>query len=215
MTPILKENILAQLQWRYATKKFDPTQKIPTEEWEVLEKSLILSPSSFGLEPWKFFVVTNPEIRTKLVGASWNQAQVVDASHLVVLTAKRDISLSDINALVERTAEIRNISPTLLEGFKSMLSGFIHNLSQATLDEWASRQVYIALGQFITTAALLGIDTSPMEGFHPEQVDELLGLKNSGYGAVLLCAAGYRQAGDKCADLAKVRRKREDVIVHI
>ncbi len=213
MQPILKENIITQLQWRYATKKYDPTKKIPAEEWEVLEKSLILAPSSFGMEPWKFFVVTHPEIRIHLVGACWNQAQVADASHLVVLSAKRNISLSDINALIERTAEIRNISPTLLEGFKSMVSEFIN--THPALDEWATRQVYIALGQFLTTAALLGIDTTPMEGFHPGQVDELLGLTNSGYGAVLLCAAGYRQADDKYADLAKVRRKREDVIVHI
>lgn len=215
MKPISKEDVLRQLQWRYATKKFDPIRKIPAGEWEVLEKSLILSPSSFGLEPWKFLVITNPEVRTNLIAAAWNQQQVIDASHLLVLSAKRGINLSDVDALITRTAKIRNITPSVLEGLKSMLCGFINNLPQTALDEWATRQVYIALGQFMITAALFGIDTCPMEGFDPEQVDEILGLKNSGYGSVLLCPAGYRRADDKCAQLAKVRCKREDIIIEI
>ncbi len=213
MKPISKEDILTRLHWRYATKKFDPVRKIPQDEWEILEKSLVLSPSSFGFEPWKFLVVTNPEIRTKLVAASWNQSQVADASHLLVLAAKQGMNVSDVEALIERTTEIRKTSSTVLEGYKSMLSKFIS--SHTALDEWAIRQVYIALGQFLVTAAFLGIDTCPMEGFNPDRVDEILGLKNSEYTAVLLCPAGYRRADDKHAQYAKVRRSREEIIVYI
>jgi nitroreductase len=213
MKPISKEDILTRLHWRYATKKFDHIRKIPQEEWEILEKSLILSPSSFGFEPWKFLVVTNPEIRTKLVAASWNQSQVSDASHLLVLAAKQGMNVSDVEALIERTAEIRKTPSTVLEGYRSMLTTFISN--HTALDEWAIRQVYIVLGQFIVTAAFLGIDTCPMEGFNPDRVDEILGLKNSGYTAVLLCPAGYRGADDKYAQLAKVRRSHKDTIVHL
>lgn len=210
-----KEHILTQLHWRYATKKFDSNRKIPEEEWNVLEKSLVLAPSSFGMEPWKFLVITHSAIRGKLVSAARNQLQVVTASHLVIFTARRHVDLSDVDALVARTAQIRNTPIEKLQALKATLENFINNLSQASLREWAIRQVYIALGQFITTAAFLGIDTCPMEGFVPKQVDEILDLDNTGYGSVLLCPAGYRQADDQYAQLAKVRRETADVIVRI
>lgn len=215
MKPIPKEDVSAQLQWRYATKKFDPHRKIPSEEWAVLEKSLVLSPSSFGFEPWKFFIVINPEIRTQIRAVAWDQPQITDASYLVIFAAKRGINLSDVDALIERVAKTRNISIGLLEGYKSMASGFINNLSPSARDDWAARQVYIAVGQFLTTAAILGIDACPLEGFIPEKVDEILGIKNLGYGSVVLCAAGYRHAEDKYAELAKVRHKHEDIVVKI
>lgn len=210
-----KEHILAQLYWRYATKKFDPNRKIPKEEWDILEKSLVLSPSSFGMEPWKFLIITHSAVRAELVSAARNQQQVVTASHLVVFAAKQHIDLSDVDALVTRTAQIRNTSLEELQASKSMLESFVKNLSQVTLREWAIRQVYIALGQFTTTAAFLRIDTCPMEGFVPKQVDEILGLGKIGYGSVLLCPAGYRHMHDQYARLSKVRRRATDVIIRI
>lgn len=211
----IKEHILTQLHWRYATKKFNLTQRVPEEEWKVLEASLVLSPSSFGMEPWRFFVVSDSETRTKLLPAANNQLQIATAPHLVVFTARQQIDSSDIDALVTRTAWVRHIAPEDLMGLRNMVTGFVNNLSQTTLREWATRQVYIALGQFITTAAILGIDTCPMEGFIPSQVDEVLDLSKTGYSSVLLCPVGYRQINDQHAQLAKVRRRVTDVVIRI
>jgi len=210
------EQLLQSLNWRYATKKFDPTQKIPAPLWDALEQSLVLAPSSFGLQPWKFFVVSDPEIRQKLQGSAWGQSQVVDASHLVVLACKLEVTEQDVDTYIQRMAEVRQVSLDSLEGFGKVVKGFIQEPPiPITLKEWATRQVYIALGQFMVSAALLGIDTCPMEGFSPAQVDEILDLPAQGYGSAVLCAAGYRAADDKYGDLPKVRFPRESVVQHI
>jgi nitroreductase len=211
----LREHILAQLHWRYATKRFNQTRRIPEDEWKVLEASLVLSPSSFGIEPWRFFIINDLATRDRLVPAANNQLQVVTAPHLVVFTARQRIDFSDIDALVARTAQIRHTSPEGLKELRNMVSGFVKSLSQNALREWATRQVYIALGQFVTTAAILGIDACPMEGFVPRQVDEILDLSKTGYGSVVLCPVGYRQINDQHAQLAKVRRKSDDVVMQI
>jgi nitroreductase len=211
----IKEHILTQLRWRYATKRFNSTRKIPEEEWEVLEASLVLSPSSFGMEPWRFLIVTDSATRARLIPAARNQLQVATAPHLVVFTAKQQVDLSDIDALVTRTARVRHISTGDLKELRNVVAGFVSSLSQTALREWAMRQVYIALGQFITTAAILGIDACPMEGFIPGQVDEILNLGKTGYSSVLLCPVGYRQTNDQHAQLAKVRRKAADVVMRI
>ena len=211
----IKEHILTQLHWRYATKRFDQTRRIPADEWKVLEASLVLSPSSFGMEPWRFFIVNDSATRTKLIPAANNQLQVATAPHLVVFTARRRVDFSDIDALVTRTSQVRHISPEDLKELRNMVAGFVNSLSQTALHEWAIRQVYIALGQFVTTAAILGIDACPMEGFIPGQVDEILDLSKTGYSSVLLCPVGYRQANDQHAQLAKVRRKAADVVMRI
>ena len=114
---IAPDQLLQQLQWRYATKKFDPTQKIPDTVWAALEQSLVLAPSSFGLQPWKFFIIRNPELRQQLVEHSWGQTQVVDASHLVVLAIKKDVNAADVDHYVERMAEVRQVSVESLQGF--------------------------------------------------------------------------------------------------
>jgi nitroreductase len=210
------EQILDQLQWRYATKQFDPNKKILDDVWKVLEQSLVLSPSSFGLQPWKFLVVTNPEIRQQLVAHSWGQKQVAEASHLVVFAVKNDIEPSYVDRYVERMAEIQQVAPESLAKFGDVVKGFIDNPPYPLdIKAWSTRQVYIALGQYMTTAAMLGVDTCPLEGFNPAKYDEVLGLTNQGYSSVVVCPAGYRAADDKYASKPKVRFATEDVVDYV
>ncbi|MEM7557013.1 MAG: NAD(P)H-dependent oxidoreductase [Cyanobacteria bacterium P01_A01_bin.84] len=216
VTTFSPQEVLKQLEWRYAVKEFDSGKKIPEDVWKVLEQSLVLSPSSFGLQPWKFFVVRNPEIRQQLVEHSWGQKQVVDASHLVVLTIKKDVNEKDVNTYVQRMSEVRNVPLEKLEGLSNMVKGFLTNPPYPLdKDAWSTRQVYIALGFFMTCAAMLEIDTCPMEGFVPDKYDEILGLKDKGYSTVVVCPVGYRSANDKYANMAKVRFETEDVVDYI
>jgi nitroreductase len=215
-TAISPAQALQQLQWRYAVKKFDPTQKIPSDVWDVLEQSLVLSPSSFGMQPWKFFVVDNVERRQQLLEHSWNQPQVVEASHLVVLAIKKDMGDADVDRYIQNMSDTRNAPLEGLAGLTKMIKGFIANPHKSfTLDEWATRQVYIAIGQFMTSAAMLGVDTCPMEGFNPAKYDEILGLTELGYASTLVCPVGYRASDDKYATMPKVRYPQTDVIQHI
>jgi nitroreductase len=218
MTPstISPELLLQQLNWRYATKQFDATKTIPADQWQALVQSMVLAPSSFGLQPWKFFVVRNPDLRQQMVQAAWGQSQVVDASHLVVFARKNDMGPADVEPYIQRMAEVRQTSVESLEGLAGMVKGFFKE-PPYPLDPnaWANRQVYIALGMFLHSAALLGIDTCPMEGFVPAQIDDLLNLPAQGYSAVVLCAAGYRSEQDKYASLAKVRYPLEDVVGYL
>lgn len=213
MTP---NQVLDCLQWRYATKKFDPSKKIPDPTWHVLEQSLVLSPSSFGLQPWKFFVVTNPEIRQQLLEHSWGQKQVVDASHLVVLTIKKDIGVADVDRQVARMAQVQQTPKEKLEQFGGMVKGFLKEPPfPFEANSWSTRQAYIALGFLLDCAAMLKIDTCPMEGFIPSQYDRILGLSEQGYHAVVLCALGYRAEDDSAAKRAKVRFPTEEVVEYI
>ena len=208
--------ILQQLQWRYATKKFDPDKKIPDDVWAVLEQSLVLAPSSFGLQPWKFFVVRNPDVRSKLVEHSWGQTQVADASHLVVFAIKKDVGNEDVDQYVDRMAEVQGVPAENLQGFGKMVKGFLENPPYPlNKNEWAARQVYIALAQYMVCAAMLGVDTCPMEGFVPAEYDDVLGLTGQGYGSVVVCPAGYRAEDDKYADKPKVRYSHEAVISYV
>ncbi len=206
-------SVLDALNWRYATKMFDASKKIPADTWSALEQSLVLAPSSFGLEPWKFFVVDDAAVRAKLVEASWKQAQVVDASHLVVLAIKTGLNDADVDRSMARTAEVRGADIESLQGFSNVIKGFMKGVPD--VDGWSTRQTYIALGQLMVSAALLGIDTCPIEGFVPDQYDEILGLPAMGYHAVVVCAAGYRSEEDKYAHLPKVRFPLEDKVQHI
>lgn len=213
MNPIAAPSLLDALHWRYATKLFDPARKIPADQWAALEQALVLTPSSYGLQPWKFIVVTDPALKAKLRPASWNQSQIEDCSHLVVFLAKEDITEGDLDRFIARTSEVRGVSPESLGGYRGyMLGDLVQGPRHMVIAEWAARQVYIALGQFMASAALLGIDTCPMEGIEPAKYDEILGLKGSGYRTLAACPAGYRSPADKYAGLPKVRYEAGDVI---
>lgn len=213
MTPIAPTQLLEALSWRYATKTFDATRKIPEDTWAALERSLVATPSSYGLQPWRFLVVTDPALRAQLMPASWNQRQVVDASHHVVFLGRTEMVEADVTRHVERTAAVRGIPAANLEKFKQvMVKDVVHGPRGKIAAEWAARQCYIALGQFMASCALLGIDACPMEGFEPEQYDRILGLAGTGWRSVVCCPAGYRSADDKYATTPKVRFPLDQVV---
>jgi nitroreductase len=210
------QSVLEQLNWRYATKQFDSTKQIPSETWHALEQSMVLAPSSFGLQPWKFFVIRNPDLRQQLVEHSWGQKQVAEASHVVVFAVKKNLDAAYVDRYVARMAEVQQIPVESLQGFKNVVNGTIDKMpSQAAIDGWSTRQVYIALGQFMTTAAMLEVDTCPIEGFNPAKYDEVLGLSDSNYASVVVCAAGYRAAEDKSAARPKIRFETRDVVEYV
>ena len=214
--PVSNETLLQQLRWRYAVKKFDSARKISVEDWQTLEQALVLTPSSFGLQPWRFVVITDQATKDKLVPISWGQRQVVEASHVVVFSVRQPLTESDVDRHLARTAEVRDVSVDSLAGFKKMLmKSLVPPPAEFDIHHWAGLQAYIALGNFMTSAAMLGIDTCPMEGIVPEKYDELLGLPSDGYGTVVVCVAGYRAADDKYATLPKVRFLTEDVVLRI
>lgn len=213
--PVSPDTVLEQLQWRYATKKFDPSRKIAPELWSKLEAAAIHAPSSYGLQPWAFAVVTDPEVRKRLHPVSYGQPQVLDCSHLVVFAAKNPPTPADVDRYVARTAEVRGATVEALDGFKGMMLGALSRMDAAQAHRWAARQVYIALGVFLSACALAGVDACPMEGFQPDQYDDILGLKARGLGAVVMAAAGYRSADDTNASLPKVRFDAKDVVIRV
>ena len=216
MTQELNSLIEQQLIWRYATKRFDPTKKISQNDLHTLEESLRLSPSSFGLQPWKFIVVTNPEIRKQLQPSSWNQPQVVEASHLIVIAAKKEVTHRDVDAFLTSISETRNVPVSALQDYGGMMKGFLDTLAtQGSCEAWSTRQVYIALGMLLSTAAILKIDACPLEGIIPAAYDEILNLNQSGYSTKVACALGYRSSEDAAASYTKVRYPRADMVVDV
>jgi nitroreductase len=214
--PLTPDRVLAALNWRYATQKFDPARKIAAETWAALEQSLLLAPSSFGAQPWKFFVVDDPALRERLMAASWGQRQVVEASHLVVFALRKDLDAAHLDRHVARVAEVRGVAVETLEKFRGGLHKAVNGArAGGVLDAWQSRQVYIALGQFMTASALLGVDTCPMEGLSPAKYDEILGLMGTGYTTLCACPAGYRADDDKYATIPKVRFPLSEVVTHL
>ncbi|MEE3717981.1 NAD(P)H-dependent oxidoreductase [Tumidithrix elongata RA019] len=213
MIHITPTDLLEHLNWRYATKQFDPSKTISPEVWTALEDSLVLTPSSYGLQPWKFLIITSKELKEKLRPLSWNQAQVTDCSHYVVFTIKKNLTAEHVDRFVARTAEVRGGSVEAIAGYRNMMvSDVVYGARSFNVNEWATRQAYIALGNFMTCAALLGVDTCPMEGIEPVNYDKVLELPAKGYATVVACAAGYRSEGDKYAALAKVRFPKSEVL---
>ena len=205
--------LLARLTWRYSTKRFDPARTIAADVWSALEDALVLSPSSFGLQPWKFVVVDDPALREQLRAASWNQAQITEASKLVVFLGQRSIGASDVDRYVARVSEVRGTPLASLDGLRKTLVGFVTN-SQVSKDlaGWNAHQVYIALGQFIVAAAMLGVDTCALEGIDTAAYDRLLGFDGSPFTTLCVCTAGHRLETDKYATATKVRYPKDQVI---
>ena len=209
------DHLLAALRWRYATKRFDPAKKIPAATWDAIEDSLVLTPSSFGLQPWKFLVVEHPGLRANLLAESWGQSQVTDASHYIVLTARTDLTAADIDSWMVRMAEVQGGSPEALGSYKGVIEGFAQSMSHEARHAWNCRQVYIALGQLMAAAAVLGIDACPMEGISQAGYDQILNLQGTGYATVVACALGYRATDDRHASLPKARFDRSKLIEHV
>lgn len=206
---------LDALRWRYATKVFDTTRRIPQDTWDLIEESLVLTPSSFGLQPWKFLVVENPGLRAELRKESWGQSQITDASHFVVFTARTDVSAEDIDGWITRLAEVQGAPAEALAPMKSVIEGFVGGMAVDARHAWNVRQVYIALGQFMTATAMMGIDTCPMEGMNAAGYDRVLGLEGSGYTTAVACAAGYRAPDDRHAARPKARFHPSNIITRL
>ena len=217
MSVITPETLLAALQWRYATKAFDASRRISADLWATLEQSLVLTPSSFGLQPWKFLVITNQDVKERLRPHCWGQSQVTDCSHLVVVCAKQEMDAAYIDKFIGLTAAVRGAPEEALKGYRDIIAGSVLGDGPigAVLPEWTARQAYIALGQFMLSAALLGVDTCPMEGFVPDALNAELGLPERGLKAAVLCPVGYRSPADKSAAAPKVRWPADGVIEYI
>lgn len=206
--------IMNALQARYAVKKFDAQKKIPEADWTVLKESLRLCPSSYGLQPWKFFIIENPEMRQKLREVSWNQSQVTDCSHFVVLAYKEKVDADFIRKNMKKIADVRGVDIDSLAGFEKAITGdLVRGPRAAQIETWAQRQVYIAMGFLLETAALLNIDATPMEGLDPAAYDKILAIEGSGWKTVAAVALGFHHPEDPFFTLKKVRFDDAEVFV--
>jgi nitroreductase len=206
-----ESQLLAALRWRYAAKSFDG-RAIPDATWDALEEALRLTPSSYGLQPWKFLVIRDPELRARLRSASFNQRQVTECSHFVVFTHTPEITEADVDRFLDALAISRGVPRANLDGYRKVILGDVHGHRKPLLREWTRHQCYIALGNFMTSAALLGVDTCPMEGLVPAKYDELLGLERTRFRTVVACAAGFRSPDDRSAAAPKIRYPLADIV---
>jgi nitroreductase len=207
------EQLLTALNWRYATKVFDAAKKIPSDVWKTLEQALVLTPTSYGLQPYQFLIVQDAGRRAELLPHSWGQKQVVECSHFVVFTARTEMKEADVDRFVKRTKDVRKVPEGAFNPYRDMMIGDIVNGPRGKkAHEWAARQAYIALGNLMTCAAVLGVDACPMEGIVPAEYDKVLQLAGTGYATVVACALGYRAATDKYASLTKVRYETKDLV---
>jgi nitroreductase len=209
--------LIEKLNWRYAVKKFDSTKKINDSDWQTLEQSLVLAPTSFGLQPYKFIVITDDKLKAELQPFAWNQQQITTCSHLVVIATKKEVTEADVQDYINRIMEVRGTDYNDdMKNFQAMINGFRQNAAdQGWMQQWTHKQSYIALGFLMETAALLDIDSCPMEGFNPADFDRILGLDKEGYSTAVLCPVGYRSSEDWLANLAKVRFETDKLVKHI
>ncbi len=201
------------LQKRYATKMFDSTKKINQKDIDTLIESIRLAPSSYGLQLMKLVIVENVEIRKELLKHSYHQNQIVDASHLFILCTEREFLQEHIEEYVENISKIRNIDKNDLSGYKSLLEKTKDSYSYSEAKNWMEKQVYIALGNLLTTCALLSIDACPIEGFENLKYDEILGLNNEGLHSIIVVPVGKSHELDKYKTLKKVRRPKKDFVI--
>lgn len=208
------QDIIKSLNWRYATKTFDSNKKVSESDINTILESARLTPSSYGLEAWKFLVVTNPNTKIELRKASYDQTKVTDASHIIVLTRRTDLA-NLIPELISRLSKNQNKDPKDFAGLQEMVQGTMSaHEKYKNLDSWLSAQTYIALGFMMETAALLEIDTCPMEGFDPNAVNNILGLNDKNLSVVSMLAVGYR-GDDAFSKNKKTRRSFEEVVEFI
>ncbi len=203
------------LNWRYATKKFDNNKNVSEKKLEVLLEATALSASSYGLQPYEILVVQDAELRLKLQPAAWGQAQITQASHLIVLANKRTFGEELVDDYLENVSETRGIASEDLKGYGDFMKSKLMAMSEEEKKVWTARQAYIALGNLLSAAADMKIDTCPMEGFDSERFNEILELNEKGLNAAVLIAIGYRSEEDKTQHYKKVRKSKENLITHI
>jgi len=205
-----------RLAWRYATKKFDATKTVPAEKIERIIEAVRLTATSSGLQPFELFVITNADIKAKIREVAWNQAQVTDCSHLLVFAAWDDITAGRVNMMFDLTNDVRGFKNEGWENYRQMLLGIVADRGTEGNYQSAARQTYIGLGSALIAAAFEEVDSTPMEGFDPAAVDEILDLKSKHLRSVVMLPLGYRATeGDWLANLKKVRRSRENFVTEI
>ncbi|RPD51630.1 nitroreductase family protein [Paracnuella aquatica] len=202
-------NLLEALNWRYATKQMTG-EPVPAAKIENIIEATRLAPSSMGLQPYSVIVVSNADVKKLIQPAAYNQPQIVQASHLLVFAAWEDVTAAHVEAYIQDIADTRGVAAESLDAFKDSLMSIVTGRTPEQKHEWAARQAYIAFGTAIAAAATEAVDATPMEGFVPAQVDEILGLKEKGLRSVTILAIGYRdEAKDFLANAKKVRRSKE------
>lgn len=210
----IREQVMNALNWRYATKVFDRNKKVNEEDLHTILESARLSPSSLGIEAWKFLIIENESARAQIFEAS-KQPKVLDASHLIVIAYRTDVIENITKERLERTAKTQNQKIEELSGLKNMIENGINEKTEnQTLESWIRAQTYIPLGIMIQTASLLGIDNGPMEGFDAKKVDEILSLKEKNLKSITMLALGYR-GEDPASQRPKVRREFNEVVEFI
>jgi len=208
-------NVIEQLKWRYATKKFDTNKTLTLRQLETLKEAFNLTALSYGLQTLKLVVIENKSTREALVEHSYGQRQVVDASHLLILCIQNEIDEKDVNSHFDNITEVRKTPEAVLEPFKNQLKSTIAAMPNAKKTDWAIRQAYIALGNLMTVCALEEIDSCPMEGFKPKAYDTALNLSNLGLQSVLLLPVGYRAKDDMFSTFKKVRKPIENTVIDL
>ena len=208
-------NFIKNANWRYATKKFDATKKVSDADLQILKDAIRLSASSYGLQPYQVILVENLELRAQLQPAAWGQTQIVDASHLLVFANVTNIGDAEIDAYLNNVAETRGLPLDALQGYGDFMKSKINSLTTEQKNIWTSKQTYIALGNLLNAAAELNIDVTPMEGFEPEKVNEILGLNERGLNASLIAPIGYRHEEDATQSYAKVRKSEQELFINL
>nr|WP_288832622.1 NAD(P)H-dependent oxidoreductase [uncultured Flavobacterium sp.] len=199
--------------WRYATKKFDATKKISNEDLNILKEAIRLSSSSYGLQPYKVIIVESPELRAKIQPAAWGQSQIVEASHLIIFANETQLDEQHIDDYITNISETRNIPVDSLAGYSDFMKSKILTLPEDSKNIWTAKQTYLALGNLLNAAAELKIDVTPMEGFVPEQVNEILGLEKLGLNTSLIATLGYRHEEDATQHYKKVRKSQDELFI--
>jgi len=208
--------LIKLLNWRYATKKFDPKQAVPEDKVNHILETIRLTASSSGLQPYHVLVVSNPALREQIKPHAWGQGQVTDASHLLVFAAWDNYTPERINAAFDLTNDVRGFKNDGWEAYRQQVLATYPPRDAEVNYQHAARQAYIALGTALLAAAEVGVDATPMEGFLPEKVDEILGLKAQGLRSVILLPLGYREAsGDWLVNLKKVRRPLAQLVTKV
>ena len=199
-------NIIDSLKWRYATKKFNPDKILSTKKLNVLKEAFNLTATSFGLQTIAMVVISNKEIKKSLVRHAYNQKQVLDASHVLVICIQENITDADVDMLFNNTQSIRNTPDYILDPYRNNLKKMMQKMTVKERQQWSINQAYIALGNLMTVCAVEEIDSCPMEGFSANDFDEILNLKSMNLKSVLLLPVGYRADDDMFADFKKVRK---------
>ncbi|ARV06266.1 NAD(P)H-dependent oxidoreductase [Polaribacter sp. SA4-10] len=208
-------DIIDSLQWRYATKKFDVNKQLSATQIKTLKEAFNLTATSYGLQPIKLVVIQNKEIQKELVKHSWNQQQIAQASHVLVICIPDKYTSEEVENYFSLVKKLRNTADAILKPFKNFLTEEIKNKSQEELFVSNKNQAYLALGNLLTVCALEKIDSCPMEGFIPQKYDEILNLKNHNLKSILVLPVGYRAEDDYMKDLTKIRKNIEEVIIEI